>query len=233
MKQYIIILAVILTACTEQSSHQSAETEGPLTSLENRFDSLSYAIGVSFGANMASGGMDTINKMVFAEGMAAGLSGNTDIMDARTGQAVVQQHFAHMQKMESAKSAQKSKQFLEANKSLDGVIVLPSGLQYKVLTQGSGPSPTLNDRVLAHYVGTLPNGTTFDSSRDKGEPVIFAVTGVIRAWTEALQMMKVGSRWMLYVPSELGYGEKGGGGAIGPNQVLIFDVELLEINPSQ
>ena len=137
-----------------------------------------------------------------------------------------------MQKKEGQLKAEQARQFMDQNKAQAGVITLASGLQYKVIAEGTGPSPSLNDRVRVHYHGTLPDGTIFDSSRDRNEPAVFGVTEVIRAWTEALQIMKVGSRWMLYVPPELGYGERGSNN-IGPNEPLIFDVELLEINPQQ
>ncbi len=121
--------------------------------------------------------------------------------------------------------------FLAANKSKDGVVTLPSGLQYKILTQGTGPKPTPSDSVVCNYRGTLINGTEFDSSYKRGEPATFPVTGVIKGWTEALQLMPVGSKWQLFVPSDMAYGERSPAPQIGPNSTLIFEVELLSIQP--
>ena len=119
--------------------------------------------------------------------------------------------------------------FLAANKGKDGVVTLPSGLQYKILTAGTGPKPTASDSVVCNYRGTLINGTEFDSSYKRGQPATFPVTGVIKGWTEALQLMPVGSKWQLFIPSDLAYGERGAGADIGPNSTLIFEVELLSI----
>jgi FKBP-type peptidyl-prolyl cis-trans isomerase len=130
-----------------------------------------------------------------------------------------------------AASKKEGEAFLAANKSKDGVVTLPSGLQYKILTQGTGPKPTPSDSVVCNYRGTLINGTEFDSSYKRGEPATFPVTGVIKGWTEALQLMPVGSKWQLFVPSEMAYGERSPAPQIGPNSTLIFEVELLSIQP--
>ena len=129
----------------------------------------------------------------------------------------------------SSQSAQEGTEFLAENAKREEVIVLPSGLQYEVLTQGNGPKPTANSQIKCHYHGTLINGEVFDSSVDRGEPAVFGVGQVIKGWTEALQLMPVGSKWKLYIPSDLAYGESGAGGKIGPGATLIFEVELLEI----
>jgi FKBP-type peptidyl-prolyl cis-trans isomerase len=120
-------------------------------------------------------------------------------------------------------------EFLEANKTKEGVVTLPSGLQYKILTEGTGPKPAATDTVVCNYRGTLISGTEFDSSYKRGQPASFPVNGVIKGWTEALQLMPVGSKWQLFVPAELGYGDRGAGGEIGPGATLIFEVELLSI----
>jgi len=120
-------------------------------------------------------------------------------------------------------------EFLAANKSKEGVVILPSGLQYKILTEGTGPKPTASDTVVCNYRGTLISGAEFDSSYKRGQPASFPVNGVIKGWTEALQLMPVGSKWQLFVPAELGYGDRGAGADIGPGATLIFEVELLSI----
>jgi FKBP-type peptidyl-prolyl cis-trans isomerase FklB len=134
---------------------------------------------------------------------------------------------------ESDANKKTGEEFLAANKSKDGVVALPSGLQYKILTAGTGAKPTASDSVECNYRGTLINGTEFDSSSKHGGPATFPVSGVIKGWTEALQLMPVGSKWQLFVPSDLAYGERGAGGDIGPNETLIFEVELLSIKSKE
>jgi FKBP-type peptidyl-prolyl cis-trans isomerase FklB len=129
----------------------------------------------------------------------------------------------------SAKNKSEGEAFLSANKSKEGVVTLPDGLQYKILNAGTGPKPVASDSVVCNYRGTLINGTEFDSSYKKGQPVTFPVSGVIKGWTEALQLMPVGSKWQLFIPSSLAYGERGAGADIGPDATLIFEVELLSI----
>ena len=141
-------------------------------------------------------------------------------------------HVARMaakQNAEGGKNLKEGEAFLDENKKKEGVTTLPSGLQYKVLKSGAGKTPKATDKVTTHYRGTLIDGTVFDSSYDRGEPTTFPVGGVIRGWTEALQLMKEGDKWQLYVPAQLGYGERGAGGKIGPNTTLLFEIELLKV----
>ena len=151
----------------------------------------------------------------------------------RAAIAELQKELMQKQQAQVAVVAEKNKAegqaFLEKNKTAEGVVILPSGLQYKILKAGEGKKPGLDDTVVCHYRGTLINGTEFDSSMKRKEPASFPVKGVIKGWTEALQLMPVGSKWQLFVPSNLAYGERGAGGAIGPNATLIFEVELLSI----
>ncbi|MDR1859475.1 MAG: FKBP-type peptidyl-prolyl cis-trans isomerase [Bacteroidales bacterium] len=140
-------------------------------------------------------------------------------------------YFEGVQKRVGEKNLAEEQEFLEKNKAKEGVITTESGLQYEILREGTGPKPTATQTVEVHYHGTLPNGEVFDSSVDKGEPVKFPVNGVIPGWTEALQLMPVGSKWKLYIPSAIGYGDKARSEKIGPNQMLIFEVELLGIEP--
>lgn len=135
---------------------------------------------------------------------------------------------AERQKMGDA-NMKEGQEFLAANKTKEGVVTLPSGLQYKILTAGTGPKPAASDTVVCNYRGTFINGTEFDSSYKRGQPATFPVGGVIKGWTEALQLMPVGSKWQLFIPSDLAYGSRGAGGAIGPNATLIFEVELISI----
>jgi FKBP-type peptidyl-prolyl cis-trans isomerase len=165
------------------------------------------------------------------------LSGNKTLLTEEEARAALMQLQSEMQaKMQAKQTAEgeankkEGDAFLAANKTKEGVVTLPSGLQYKILKEGSGPKPTPTDSVVCNYKGTLINGTEFDSSYKRGEPATFPVTGVIKGWTEALQLMPVGSKWQLFVPADLGYGPRGTpGGPIGPNSTLIFEVELMSI----
>jgi len=145
-------------------------------------------------------------------------------------QAIINSYFSKKQKKESESMIEKGANFLQENAKREGVTTLPSGLQYEIISEGTGPKPTLEDNVTTHYHGTLIDGTVFDSSVDRGEPASFPVGGVIKGWTEALQLMSVGSKWKLYVPYDLAYGERGARAQIGPYSTLIFEVELISIN---
>ncbi|NPA38091.1 MAG: FKBP-type peptidyl-prolyl cis-trans isomerase [Chlorobi bacterium] len=187
---------------------------------------------------MLQGQFDTIDtkvyKTAFLNELAYGKSYFTE-MTADTYlrkkyQEIKERKNAHLNEIAKA-NLEKGKKFLEENKKKEGVIETESGLQYEILKEGNGPKPKLTDKVKCHYKGTLIDGTQFDSSYDRGKPAVFNVNGVIKGWTEALQMMPVGSKWKLYIPADLAYGKRGSEPKIGPNETLIFEVELLEINP--
>ena len=145
-------------------------------------------------------------------------------------QKKIQEYFSKQQAKASESVIKEGREFLAENSKKENVITLESGLQYEVIKSGDGPKPTLNDQVTTHYHGTLIDGTVFDSSVERGQPASFPVSGVIKGWTEALQLMSVGSKWRLFVPHGLGYGERGAGPQIGPYSTLIFEVELISIN---
>lgn len=196
--------------------------------LKTEKDTVAYAIGVSVAQNLKMQGMDSINIDALCQGMMD-VRGGAPKMDAEKANAFLNAYFSKKEakKFESKKAA--GEQFLAENKKKPGVVTLPDGLQYQVLQEGSGPKPSATDKVKTHYHGTLIDGSVFDSSVDRGEPVTFPVNGVIKGWTEALQLMNVGSKWKLFIPSELAYGEQGAGGVIEPYATLIFEVELLSI----
>lgn len=198
-------------------------------------DKASYAIGLNIGNSITSDELE-VNADLLIRGLTDALRkaepalSEEEMVNAM--QAYQQQAIAKMAEKRNqagAANAQKGKAFLEANKQKPGVVTTKSGLQYKVLKQGTGATPKATDTVKTHYTGTLIDGTVFDSSVERGEPATFPVNGVIAGWTEALQLMKVGSKYQLFVPAELAYGERGAGGAIGPNETLVFEVELLGI----
>jgi len=197
----------------------------------------SYALGLNFGASLKKDGV-AVDPAMLAKGVQDALSGATPALtDDEIRQALTklqaQVQAARQQQTVDAAAANKAQgdAFLKANGAKPGVITLPSGLEYQVLTTGTGPKPSPTDSVVCNYVGTLLDGTEFDSSASHGGPATFPVGGVIKGWTEALQLMPVGSKWRIFVPSDLAYGENGAGQAIGPNAVLVFEIELLSIQP--
>jgi len=207
-----------------------------LTTRKQKFSyALGMNIGAGLGANLKKQSVEVDSTLV-SQGLKDSMSGGKTRLTQEEAQAVLKEVQTEVQKQQQEKmkeAADKNKSegeaFLAANKSKDGVVTLPSGLQYKILTAGTGPKPTASDSVKCNYRGTLINGTEFDSSYKRGQPATFAVGQVIKAWTEALQLMPVGSKWQLFVPSSLAYGERGAGAEIGPNATLIFEVELLSI----
>jgi FKBP-type peptidyl-prolyl cis-trans isomerase len=212
----------------------AAKTQTPLA-LKTQKDKFSYALGMNLGANLHKQSVP-VDPNIMARGLKDALAGGKTLLtedEARAAITTVQNDMREKQqvKMQAAGEANKKEgeAFLAGNKAKEGVVRLPSGLQYKVLKEGKGPKPTATDSVVCNYRGTLINGTEFDSSSKHGGPATFPVNGVIKGWTEALQLMPVGSQWQLFVPSDLAYGDRGAGGDIGPNATLIFEVELVSI----
>lgn len=214
----------------------TATKDEPVTALTTSKQKASYAIGMNWGTGLHRQGID-VDSAALIQGMKDALAGGKTLLtedEARSALMALQKEMQEKQQAKSAAEGEANKKegdaFLAANKSKEGVVTLPSGLQYKILTPGSGPKPTATDSVVCNYKGTLINGTEFDSSYKRGEPATFPVTGVIKGWTEALQLMPVGSKWQLFIPSDLAYGPRGTpGGPIGPNATLIFEVELISI----
>ena len=193
-------------------------------------------LGSGLGQNLKRQSVE-FDPALVAEGLKASLSGGKTLLTTEEAQAVLKEVQTEMQKEQTEKMKQvadKNKAdgeaFLAANKDKEGVVTLPSGLQYKILTEGTGAKPTAGDTVVCNYRGTLIDGKEFDSSYKRNQAATFPVGGVIKGWTEALQLMPVGSKWQLFIPSDLAYGERGPGNDIGPNSTLIFEVELLSIH---
>lgn len=202
----------------------------------NQLDKISYALGMSMGNNFKASGINEININDFADGVAAVFAGAKPKMTYDEAKVVIRDYFTAMearQKEEAAKladiNAKAGSDFLAENAKRPEIITTASGLQYEIIKEGDGAQPTASDQVEVHYTGKLIDGTVFDSSEQRGVPATFGVTQVIPGWVEALQLMKAGSRWRLYIPSNLAYGPNGAGGVIGPNATLIFDVELLKV----
>lgn len=199
-------------------------------------DRISYALGLSMGNNFKSSGIETINVQDFADGVAAVYYGAAPKMSYDEAKEEIRKFFEAMeakQREAAEKMAEVNKAageaFLAENGKRVEVRTTPSGLQYEVLQEGDGAQPTAEDQVEVHYTGKLIDGTVFDSSVDRGVPATFGVTQVIPGWVEALQLMKAGSKWRLFIPSQLAYGPQGAGNVIGPNSTLIFDVELIKV----
>ncbi|MDE6278066.1 MAG: FKBP-type peptidyl-prolyl cis-trans isomerase [Muribaculaceae bacterium] len=203
-------------------------------------DRLSYALGMSMGQNFRASGIQHINAQDFADGVAAVFDGVAPRMSFDEAKEEVQKFFMELQKKqeEEAKkmadvNAKAGEEFLLENGKRAEVKITASGLQYEVLKEGTGAQPTAKDTVSVHYTGKLIDGTVFDSSEERGMPATFGVTQVIPGWVEALQLMKEGAQYRLFIPSALAYGPQGAGGVIGPNATLIFDVTLLKVNPTE
>ena len=197
--------------------------------LKTTADSVAYAIGISIGTNMKKDGLDSLNLDVLKEAIKSSLRGDSLMITTTQSQSVIQSYLGSKQKQKSDVANAEGKKFLDANKAKDSVKVTASGLQYKVMKEGTGPKPILTDTVEVNYHGTLLDGTVFDSSVERGQPVEFPVGAVIKGWTEALQLMSVGSKYKLFIPSDLAYGDHAAGPKIAPNSTLIFEVELLKI----
>jgi FKBP-type peptidyl-prolyl cis-trans isomerase FklB len=206
-----------------------ALTYTPAQSLKNTKDSASYALGYRIAQSLKGQGIQDINFELFKKGMAAGVTSKTVIPDSLID-VCIKNYQDKMSQEKIAINRALGKAFLEANAKKEGVVKMTNGMQYLVLTAGTGTEhPTLNSKVKCHYHGTLINGEIFDSSVQRGEPITFPLNGVIKGWQDAVQLMTVGAKWRLFIPSELAYGERSAGPTIGPGSTLIFDVELLGI----
>lgn len=192
-------------------------------------DKLSYALGMSMASNLMNSGFNKIDVDSFVKAFTEIMNDSELSMTPQEANQILQDYFNKQHNDMFLKNLEEGQAFLEENKKKANVISLPSGLQYEILKDGDGDKPKSTDSVKCHYHGTLINGTVFDSSVERGQPAVFGVNQVIKGWVEALQLMTVGSKWRLFIPSDLAYGEHGSGGSIEPNTALIFDVELLGI----
>ena len=192
-------------------------------------DKFSYGLGMGIGQNLQSMGIKNMSIEDFVKGISDVLAGAKTEMTHSEAQKVVNEHFKALAEEAYAQNKTAGEAFLAENAKKEGVNVLPSGLQYQVVTEGNGKKPSATDRVQCHYEGTLIDGTIFDSSIKRGEPAVFGVNQVIRGWVEALQLMQEGAKWRLYIPYDMAYGEHGAGEMIPPYSALIFDVELIKV----
>jgi len=224
------------TGTKPRTGAAAPKTATPLV-LKTEKDKESYALGMNVGKSLKKDGVD-IDPRIVARAIADTLAASKTLLtdeEARTALMTLQSDVRKRQTAQTDAVGQTNKQegdaFLAANKNQQGVTTLPDGLQYKILKEGDGPKPTAADSVVCNYRGTLLNNKEFDSSYKRGQPATFPVSGVIKGWTEALQLMPVGSKWQIVVPPDLGYGARGAGADIGPNSTLVFEIELLSIQP--
>ena len=192
-------------------------------------DKFSYGLGMGIGQNLLSMGVEGMNIEDFVKGVSDILAGNKPALSHAEAQQVVTEHFKKLAEAEYEAVKKAGEEFLAANAKKEGVVVLPSGLQYEVITEGTGKKPGATDKVECHYEGTLIDGTVFDSSIKRGETATFGVNQVIKGWVEALQLMQEGAKWRLYIPYNLAYGERGAGEMIPPYSTLVFEVELIKV----
>ena len=225
------------TSATKKPASTVSKATASGAALTTKKQKASYALGMNVGTGMRKQGVGAaVDPALVARGLRDALSGSKTAMTEEEMKTALQQLATEVSAAQNAKAKEASgpnqkegAAFLAANKLKDGVKTLPDGMQYKVITEGTGPKPTASDTVTVNYRGTLINGKEFDSSYKRGEPASFPVGGVIKGWTEALQLMPVGSKWQLFIPADLAYGDRGAGGDIGPGETLIFEVELISI----
>ena len=227
MKGKLIILVLVLVSFLPSSCQQEVSE----VVLRTKLDTISYYLGVSMASNLKSGPMQHINPLAVAKGVEDVYSGMDSIYDPMEINKEINEYIQLLEILEGDKNLREANEFLERNGKRKEVVTLESGLQYEVMKEGNGPKPDPEDLVTVHYHGTLTDGTVFDSSVNRGEPVQFPLNRVISGWTEALQLMNTGSRWKLFIPPELGYGRRPRAGSnIKPNVLLIFEVELISID---
>ncbi len=216
----IVSIALIFSSCTDTATYKTPETE---------MEKVSYSLGVNMASSVKQQGMETIDAQAVAKAFADVFEENDLDISEEESMTILQDFFGKMQAEKSAKANEAGAAYLAENGAKEGIITTESGLQYEVIVSGDGAKPTTADQVTVHYHGMLTDGTVFDSSVDRGQPATFGVTQVIKGWTEALQLMSVGDKWKLTIPSGLAYGDQGAGGMIGPGATLVFEVELLGI----
>lgn len=197
--------------------------------MNNELEKLSYSLGINVAMSLQQQGLEEVDSSTFGQAIDDVMNGSELKLDPQEAGNFLNEHFTKLQSKQHEAAIQEGAAFLEATSKKEGVTTLQSGLQYQILKEGAGAKPTIESTVTTHYHGTTIDGTVFDSSVERGTPASFPVNGVIAGWTEALQLMTLGSKWKLFVPSQLAYGERGAGPKIGPHTTLIFEVELLEI----
>jgi FKBP-type peptidyl-prolyl cis-trans isomerase FklB len=235
MKQIILMAAALGVSVSMVAQTKAKPTAKPVAGavtapvMKTGLDSLSYSLGMSLAQFYKQQGITKVNTTLVSKAINDALSGSKTLLDEEQMNSCITNYLQQMKSEKASGNKKAGEEFLAANKSKPGVVSLPSGLQYIILQEGTGPKPSLTDTVKCHYHGTLLDGRVFDSSVDRGQPAEFPVGAVIKGWVEALPLMSVGSKWKLFIPSDLAYGDTQAGPTIGPGSTLVFDVELLDI----
>lgn len=237
MKKIVLMLALMPFVVLAQKKAVTSKATPQKVAVKNNFktglDSFSYAIATRIALNLEANHIDTLNYNSFIDGLKDVFKKNKLKFDDNVITNTINTRIQQQSSKKASKEKQEGIKFLEANKKRQGVITTKSGLQYEVITMGTGVKPSIHDTVVCNYAGTLINGFEFDNSYKRGEPIKFLVSGVIKGWTEALQLMPKGSKWKLFIPSDLGYGDNGAGQDIPGGATLIFEVELVDVRSKQ
>lgn len=226
---FLLLTASLSTAFAQKDRKSKKSKSKKEMTLKTELDTVSYGLGVNIAENLSNQGLTELNVSALANGMEDYLSKSDLKLSKEEIGTLLNSYMQALQGKAGEKNKIAGEEFLAQNAKKKGIITLESGMQYEIITEGTGPIPTAANKVSTHYHGTLIDGTVFDSSVERGQPAEFGVTQVIQGWQEALQLMPVGSKWRLYIPYNLAYGDRGAGGAIGPYSALIFDIELLKI----
>ncbi|UTW64711.1 FKBP-type peptidyl-prolyl cis-trans isomerase [bacterium SCSIO 12741] len=232
MKKTLLLLSLCVITMVGFAAKKGKKGKGEnkqTMEMKTEIDSLSYSLGISIANNLKSQGIDSLNPDFFAAALKDVMAGNDTTISFDDANKIINEYFGKAMQRKAEEAKAEGAAFLAENGKKEGVVTLPSGMQYRIITEGTGPKPTAQNKVRTHYHGTLIDGTVFDSSVNRGTPAEFPVGGVIKGWQEALQLMPVGSKWELFIPYDLAYGERGAGQNIGPYTTLIFEVELLQI----
>lgn len=231
MKKLLFLTAAFSFAVISVSAQKTKKAPAA-NPMKNAIDSFSYAAGVNIAKSMQGQGITKLNNALLQKALSDVFANKKLLMNEQQCGMTLQEKLQQFAQQKAGAEKAKGEAFLAKNKTKPGVTALPNGLQYEVLRAGDGPKPKAVDTVVVHYVGTLIDGTEFDNSVSRGEPATFQLMGVIRGWTEILQLMPKGSKWKVYIPSQLGYGDQGAGGVIKPGSTLVFEIDLLDIKPS-
>jgi len=230
LKKSVLLITCACFVLSADAQRKSKNNKQEVNVMKTELDTVSYSLGVSIGANIKAQGMDSISVDAFAKALKDSYEGDSTTISVDEANKHLQAYFGGLQAKKVSEAKKGGIDFLAANAKKEGITTLPSGLQYEVIVEGNGAKPSATSKVTTHYHGTTIDGKVFDSSVERGQPAQFGVNQVIAGWTEALQLMAIGSKWRLFIPSDLAYGERGAGADIPPHAALVFEVELISID---